>query len=106
MPVTSSALLMSSFSVTGTPPFGTFFGEFLIFYSLFSIHYYAQLILLLFFVMAAFISVNYNVTRMVFHGEGEKKGEEDSVMSGLALLSSAIPLLIGVIYVVMSIVAL
>ncbi len=106
MPVTSSALLMSSFAVTGTPPFGTFFGEFLIFYSLFSIHYYAQLILLLFFVMAAFISVNYNVTRMVFHGEGEKKGEEDSVMSGLALLSSAIPLLIGVIYVVMSIVAL
>lgn len=62
--------------------------------------------LLLFFVMAAFISVNYNITKMVFHGEAEKNGEEEPVMSGLALLSSAIPLLIGIIYVVVTIGAL
>ncbi len=106
MPGASSALLMSSFAVTGTPPFGTFFGEFLIFYALFSIHYYVQLVLLLFFIMAAFISVNYNVTRMVFLGDGEKNGDEDPVMSGIAILSSAIPLLIGVIYVVVTTIAL
>ena len=102
MPETSSALLLSSFAVTGTPPFGTFFGEFLIFYSLFTVHYYAQLVLLLFFVMAAFISVNYNITKMVFQGEPEKTGVEEPVMSGIALLSSAIPLLIGIIYVVVA----
>lgn len=102
MPRTSSALLLSSLAVTGTPPFGTFFGEFFIFYSLLSIHYYAQFVIVLFFVMAAFIAVNHNVSRMIFGGKPEGEVNEDRSMSAISIVSAVLPLAIGVIYVVMN----
>ena len=102
MPQTSGALLMSSLAVTGTPPFGTFFGEFFIFYDLLTLHYYAQFVLVVFFVMAAFISVNYNITRMIFKGEPSGNAGEDNVMSGISMISAILPLAIGIIYVVMT----
>ena len=102
MPTTSGSLLLSSFAVTGAPPFGTFFGEFLILYDLLTIHYYLQFILVIFFLTTAFISVNYNVSRMLFRGEsGELR--TDRVMSSVALFSSILPLAIGIFYVVISV---
>lgn len=102
MPASSGSLLMSSFAVTGLPPFGTFFGEFLILYSLLTIHYYLQFILVLFFIMAAFVSVNYNVTKMIFKGEG-KRVQSDRFMSAVSIVSAAIPLAIGILYVVITV---
>lgn len=102
MPTTSGSLLLSSFAVTGAPPFGTFFGEFLILYDLLTIHYYFQFVLVVFFLMAAFVSVNYNVSKMVFRGES-KNMDSDKMMAAIALFSSVIPLAIGIIYVVVSI---
>lgn len=101
MPATSGSLLLSSFSVTGAPPFGVFFGEFLILYELLTLHYYVQFILVVFFLMTAFISVSYNVTRMVFRGESRKM-KSDSLMSAVALFSSALSLAIGIFYVVIA----
>lgn len=102
MPASSGSLLLSSFAVTGMPPFGTFFGEFLILYELLVMHYYIPFILVLFFLMTAFVSVNYNVNRMVFRGESEKL-ESDSVMSAVSMISALLPLAIGIAYVVITV---
>jgi len=103
MPYTSTSLIMSSLAVTGAPPFGTFFGEFLILADIFSLHMYAQFIIVIIFLTAAFISMNYNVTGMVF-GDSHPGRENKGIMQGISIISSAIPLFIGVFYlVVMSI---
>lgn len=102
MPASSGSLLLSSFAVTGMPPFGTFFGEFLILYELLVFHYYIPFILVLFFIMTAFVAVNYNVTRMVFRGDA-RRVESDSIMSAVSLVSAILPLAIGIIYVVVTV---
>ncbi len=99
MPSSSTALLLSSLAVTGTPPFGTFFGEFLIMLGILALHMYAQLTIILVFLFLAFVSVNYNITRMVF-GASSGYGETDRVMSAIALIASLIPLVIGVVFLV------
>lgn len=100
MPRTSGAFLLSSFAVTGTPPFGTFFGEFFILLELLILHLYVEFFLVAFFIMAAFISVNHNVSRMVFRGEPGDVREEDPVMAGVSIISAVLPLAIGIIYAV------
>jgi len=99
MPASSASLLMSSLAVTGAPPFGTFFGEFLIFYGLLSMHYYFPLAIIAFFLVTAFIAVNHNVSGMLFDGESSYS-EPGKVMPFLGILSSAIPVLIGLVFVV------
>lgn len=99
MPATSSSLLMSSLAVTGAPPFGTFFGEFLIFYGLISAHQYLALAIVAFFVVTAFISINQNVSKMIFDGESSFR-EPGRVMPFLGILSSSLPLFIGILFVV------
>ncbi len=109
MPRSSGAFILSSFAVTGTPPFGTFFGEFFILLELLLLHLYVPFFLVAFFVMAAFISVNYNVTRMVFRGETEAikpDFREDRLMSAIGLFSAIASLAIGVIYGVIFLAAL
>lgn len=99
MPSSSGSLLLSSMAVTGAPPFGTFFGEFLIFYSMLSHHLYVQLGIVAFFVVTAFISVNFNVSRMLFKGESDNVAE-GRMMPFLSMISSLIPLVIGVVFMV------
>lgn len=99
MPYTSAALLMSSLAVTGAPPFGTFFGEFLILADVFSLHMYSQFIIVIISLAAAFISINYNITGMIFSGR-EASIEEDTVMSAISILSALLPLFIGILYLV------
>ncbi len=100
MPATGSSILLSSLAVTGTPPFGTFFGEFLILLAILALHMYSQLVIILVFLFLAFVSVNFNVSRMVF-GKGGGYTETDRVMSTIALIASVIPLVIGIVFLVM-----
>jgi hydrogenase-4 component F len=102
MPMTSGSMLLSSLAVTGTPPFGTFFGEFLILYNLLTLHYYIQFVIVLFFLMTAFISVNLNVSKMIFRGESDYS-EPDRVMPLISMVSSVMPIVIGIIFLVMTI---
>ncbi len=99
MPYTSTSLMLSSLAVTGAPPFGTFFGEFMILADVFNQHMYLQFVLVLVFLAAAFISVNYNVTGMIFSGNSNWK-ENGRIMPAISVISSIIPLVIGVFYLV------
>ena len=99
MPYTSASLLMSSLAVTGAPPFGTFFGEFLILADILSLHMYAQFIIVIISLAAAFISMNYNVTGMIFSGN-QPNVERDRLMPALSVLSAILPLFIGIFYLV------
>lgn len=99
MKTTSSALLLSSLAVTGMPPFGTFVGDFLIFVQMLRMHLYIEFAVALFFMMVAFIAVNYNVTKMVFGKESTCK-EAKGILAVVPLISSVISLLIGVVLIV------
>ncbi len=93
----SASLLLSSFAVTGTPPYGTFFGEFLILYSVLSIHFYAQFIIIVFSLFIAFVSINLNVSRMIFRGKYEYSKKSGSI---IPLISGIISIAIGIIFLV------
>lgn len=99
MKTTSSALLLSSLAVTGTPPFGTFVGEFLIFIQMLKMHLYLEFAIVIFFLMMAFISINYHVTHMVFGKENAAK-EAKGILAAVPLISSSISLVIGIILIV------
>ncbi len=86
------SLLLSSLAVTGTPPFGTFIGEFLILSYLLKFSL-LEFSLLIPFIAIAFISVNFHISRMIFKGERSLK--EDTLMGIISLISSVISLAIG-----------
>jgi hydrogenase-4 component F len=95
---TSASLLLSSFAVTGTPPFGTFFGEFLILYSVFSIHFYAQFIIIVISLFLAFVSINFNVSKMIFRGKSDY--DQSGINTALPLIAAIISIFIGVVFLV------
>ncbi len=99
MPYSSASMLMSSLGVSGTPPFGTFFGEILILYSLAVGNYIPQLILIVIFLVTAFIGINYNVSRMIM-GEPANFKEPGRLMPAVSIISASIPLLIGAYFLV------
>lgn len=99
MKTTSSALLLSSLAVTGAPPFGVFVGEFLIFIQMLKMHLYLELAIVLFFLMVAFIAINYNITNMVF-GKKSNHKESKGILRVIPLVSAVISLLIGVVIIV------
>ncbi|MGC8546621.1 MAG: proton-conducting transporter membrane subunit [Thermoplasmata archaeon] len=93
-PITAIALIFSSFGASGTPPFGSFFGEIIIFYVLYEQHFLIPLILVILSAVSIFISINYNVTGMVFESNNNDFKIEKT-MEVIALVSSVIPLAIG-----------
>ncbi len=95
---TNASLFLASLAVTGTPPFGTFVGELMIFTTLFHVSI-PLLVLLLASAGIAFVSINYHVTRMVkSRNEKEYKGILGYVSLASAILSLAIGLVaIGVL---------
>jgi hydrogenase-4 component F len=99
MKTTSSALLLSSLAVTGAPPFGVFVGEFLIFIQMLRLHLYLEFAIVLFFLMVAFISINYNVNNMVF-GKWRANKEAKGILKIIPLVSALISLLIGIVLIV------
>ncbi len=99
MKFTSSAMLLSSLAVTGAPPFGVFVGEFFIFLQMLKLHLYLEFAVVLFFIMVAFISVSFNVTKMLFGYSGHYS-EPNIVLKLLPLTSALISLIIGIVLIV------
>jgi len=104
--LTSASLLLSSLAVTGTPPFATFIGEFLILQSLVQQGYIAEFIILVLSLATAFISINYNVSKMIFSRkrDEEEKKEEPLTLSLTSLVSSLIPLILGLVLLALGVV--
>ncbi|WP_236750556.1 proton-conducting transporter membrane subunit [Acidianus sp. HS-5] len=94
----SYSLLLSSLAVTGTPPFGTFIGEFLILSSLVR-KCIIEFIIILIALSTAFISVNYHVSKMTFKGEKEPLNE-NSTLGIISLISAIISLAIGIFIII------
>ncbi|BCU70261.1 proton-conducting transporter membrane subunit [Stygiolobus caldivivus] len=94
----SSSLLLASLAVTGTPPFGTFVGEFLILRTLLERGLILPLIVLLIAIPLEFISINYHVNKVIFSGGEKGAVREPPIMSSISLISSIISLVIGVFY--------
>ena len=94
----AASMLLSSFAVTGTPPFGTFFGEFLILYSVFSIHFYAQFVIIVLSLFLAFVSINFNVSKMIFRGKSEYS--QSGINTALPLIAAILSVFIGVVFLV------
>ncbi|MCW6159197.1 MAG: hydrogenase 4 subunit F [Thermoplasmatales archaeon] len=95
MKTTSASLLLSSLAVTGAPPFGIFVGEFIILLRLASLHLYLIFAVVLFFLGASFVAVNYNITLMLFEGKDEGK-DVGGVLRVIPLISAIVSLLIGI----------
>jgi hydrogenase-4 component F len=66
MPLTGYTLFFSALAVTGTPPFGTFIGELFITYGILKAFPLFYAILVISFLLVAFVSMNYKVGSMVF----------------------------------------
>lgn len=95
-PETGTSLLLSSLGVTGSPPFGTFFGEILILYSMLEYHLTVQFSLVLVFIALSFIAMNYNVSRML-SGDSHVSRCKKS-MRYIALIASALPIAFGIAF--------
>lgn len=62
-------------------------------------HLYLELAIVLFFLMVAFIAINYNITNMVF-GKKSNHKESKGILRVIPLVSAVISLLIGVVIIV------
>ncbi|MEM1599918.1 MAG: hydrogenase 4 subunit F [Sulfolobaceae archaeon] len=104
--ITSSSLLLSSLAVTGTPPFGTFIGEFLILQSLVKEGYLTEFIILVLLLAMAFISINYHVSKMIFTKDENKENnhKEPKLLSTISLISSLISLGIGIFLIILGVI--
>ncbi|QGA69354.1 proton-conducting transporter membrane subunit [Sulfolobus sp. E11-6] len=100
--LTSASLLMSSLAVTGTPPFATFIGEFLILQTLIQKGYTIEFVLILASLATAFISINYNITKIIFTQKGINQAnlKEPTLITFISLISSIIPLILGILLLV------
>ncbi|MCL4453432.1 MAG: hydrogenase 4 subunit F [Candidatus Thermoplasmatota archaeon] len=94
----ATSMLLSSFAVTGTPPFGTFFGEFLILYSVLSIHFYAQFSIIVLSLFLAFVSINFNISKMLFRGKSEYS--QSGINTVIPLIAAIISIFIGIVFLV------
>ncbi len=66
MPYTGYGLMLASLAVTGAPPFATFVGEFLILSGILKVYGVSYAVIVLSFLLLAFISLNYKVAQMSF----------------------------------------
>lgn len=98
--LTSVSLLLSSLAVTGTPPFATFIVEFFILQTLIQKGYIIEFILIVISLATAFISINYNVTKMIFTQRELTVSEEPKLITFISLVSSIIPLVLGILLLV------
>ncbi|SMD30277.1 hydrogenase 4 subunit F [Picrophilus oshimae] len=93
------SLLLSSLAVTGTPPFGTFIGEFLIIYGIFKSGLWYLAIPVIIFIFMAFVSINMNVTGMML-GDENHDIKIPKIMLYTSLIMPVISLIIGLYLVV------
>ncbi|MCL4314510.1 MAG: hydrogenase 4 subunit F [Candidatus Thermoplasmatota archaeon] len=99
MPTTAVTLTLSGLCVTGTPPFGTFVGEFLIIIGMVSAGLYLEVVFLTIAIVISFASVNYFTTAMAFGIEKTRIVKDVSAsQKSVALVSVAVALLSSLIY--------
>ncbi len=107
MPVTGYGLLFGSMSVTGLPPFGSFFGELMIIYALIKNYGIITAGVVAVFLILAFISLNYHVGKMLFSESGNpalKKMEQ----GGTAVIMPVISIILsfGVVFFIPQIISI
>ena len=88
MPLTGYSLFFAALAVTGAPPFGTFFGELLIFSKAISTYGIPFTVMIGVFLVIAFIGINYRVARMVFSepADNQKQLEDAAVVPIIGLV--------------------
>ncbi len=99
LPMTGTSLLLSSLAVTGAPPSGVFFAEILIFMALVTNGYYIFFVITIISVFLSFVSINYNVGRMLFSDSAGIR-ERRSSLTYISLVSSIMPSLVGILFLV------
>ena len=75
---------------------GVFIGEFFIL-SMLAGRNIVQFSIVIFFVMTAFIGINYNVSSVVFRGSSDSR-EQGWLMAGTAIVCASISLLMGILF--------
>ena len=98
MPHTTVSLLLSSLSVTGSPPFGTFIGEFLIILSLYMSGLYILVAIMAFSLIVAFASVNFKVAGMVFSPSVEKRPEAGFSQRAVAISAVLLSAVVTIVF--------
>ncbi len=101
MPHTSVSLVLSSLAVTGSPPFGTFLGEFFILIGLFSTGNYLAFSVVIICLLLAFASIMYHISGMVFSDKGGEILESSRSQRAVAISASVIALAIPFIFFVL-----
>ncbi|AEA34271.1 proton-conducting transporter membrane subunit [Hippea maritima] len=81
MPTAGYNLVLSTLAVSSAPPFGTFLGEVLIIYSLYSIKGLMLTLLLAIFLLLDFLALNTKVAKMAFSKTQQTRIKTESSMS-------------------------
>ncbi len=98
MPYTTASLMLSSLSVTGSPPFGTFIGEFLIILALFMAGYWFIAIIIVISIIIAFASVNFKIAGMVFSGSEERRSDAGRSQRAVAIIAALLSAMVTVFF--------
>ncbi len=94
IPFAAYSLILSALAVTGSPPFGTFFGELLIVYAVY-VKFGVIISLLIFaFLSLAFFSLNYKVAKMSFSRCDMEKQKDDIMSSFVPILNTVLAFLV------------
>ncbi len=98
MPYTTASLMLSSLSVTGSPPFGTFIGEFLIILALFMSGYWYIAVIIVVSIIIAFASVNFKVAGMVFSSSTVRRADAGLSQRAVAITAVVLSAAVTVIF--------
>ncbi len=97
--LTFYTLSLSSFSVTGAPPFGTFIGELLILSEMFSQGFGFAAFILIILLSIIFLSLNYKVFLMAYSpGKGEGVDSISPQQIGITVFSVSMAFVFGFLY--------
>ncbi|MFZ0456482.1 MAG: proton-conducting transporter membrane subunit [Ignavibacteriaceae bacterium] len=92
LPVTGYSLFFGSLAVTGTPPFGTFFGELLILIGIYNTYGTVITLLTGLFLAIAFIGINYKTISMIF-SEPDKLKMSELIPAGKEDVTVLVPII-------------
>jgi len=94
LPFTAYSLVFSALAVTGAPPFGTFLGELLIIYGVYTKFGLFWVLVLATFLVVAFMSVNYKIARMAFSSSDFNRAERVRMSAFVPLLNVTVSFVI------------
>ncbi len=95
IPFGAYSFILSSLAVTGAPPFGTFLGEMLIMYAIYTQLGLTLTITTASFLVIAFFSVNYKISKMSFSKDNGVTKKRDEIMgSFIPILNTILAFLV------------